>query len=53
MKGDHYIKRKISIVKAMLPIGVGPCILLWFPSGFKGAKPRVLPLMSIEVPLYV
>ena len=25
----------------MWPSGVGPCILLWFSGGFKGAKPHV------------
>ena len=41
MKGDHSIKRKICILEAMWPSGVGPCILLWFSSGFKEAKPHV------------
>ena len=41
MKGDHSIKWKICILEAMWPSGVGPCILLWFSSGFKGAKPHV------------
>ena len=34
-------RRSFCILQAMWPSGVGRCILLWFSSGFKGAKPHV------------